>query len=461
MKRQWESQALFLVWAVTALVIACFHEPWRDEAQAWLVVRSSESFWELLIRASIEATGPIYYLILWGPAQAFPALFPQLIFLFSFLGVALFVRDFSRSSFVPLRWRWAIVLGFMIGYEYAVVARLYGWGCFFFWRGIMADRENSPKAPYWFAVACLTQLSFFVAILGWLTHRLLHSYRRASWNYYWPLAVAVAVMLAHGTLGAHHRSWAWVQWHDWMPFLRAFGTAVATPFVHGPKLAVSGVVVLIAALLPLSGRARFALLISLSAFIFIFVFRYHGTPSVRHGGAIFLLWIALAADQSAHSRFSVRLIYILLAVNFITGLGMRAQEVLYPFGHAQAAANAVEQRTKQNPKPIRIYVDKGENGLTLAALLNTDLWTRGKAWGCPFFAGSCTPPPPLLDGELQAGIAECAKTHLCLYATGMFDKPDENRDGVWLPLYKPVQPALRESLSLYEFAPNMTAPKDK
>jgi hypothetical protein len=451
MKRQWESQTLFLVWVVTALVVACFHEPWRDEAQAWLVVRSSESFWELLVRASIEATGPIYYWMLWAPAQAFPSFFPHLIFLISFVGTALFVWDFSRSSFVPLWWRWAICLGFMIGYEYAVVARVYGWGCFFLWRGITADRQGSTRAPYWFALACLTQLSFFVALLGWLAHRFLSSHRRENWLYYWPLAAAIVLMLAHGTLGAHYRNWSWVEWNDAGALFKALGTTLATPFIHGPKLAVPGLIVLLAALLPLSNRARIGLLVSVAAFTFIFVVRYRGMPHARHGGAIFLVWVALLVAQPSLSRFAKAIIGIIVVVNILTGLGMRAQDVLYPFSHASAAAKVIEQRLAESHRPLRLYADKIENGLTLAALLNIDLWSRGQMFGCPFFAGSCAEPPRPSAADTKEGIDECARNQLCLHATEMFELPPENPTGFWQPLFKPTQPALRESISVYEF----------
>lgn len=59
----------FSAYLAVIVIVMCFHEPWFDEAQSWLIARDS-SFSELLtLRPHYEGHPPLWTLILSIPAK--------------------------------------------------------------------------------------------------------------------------------------------------------------------------------------------------------------------------------------------------------------------------------------------------------------------------------------------------------------------------------------------------------
>ena len=185
MTRTRRSALGLVLWIGFTLLIAAFHEPWRDEAQAWLVARSASSWGDLILRASMEASGPIYYLLLYPAAKLFPAAYPTGIFLISWVGALLCVALLFRSELLPEPITWLVAFGFLFGYEYSVLARLYGWGCFLLLLGIWGETRGKRWAPWPLALACLVQLSFVFAVAAWCADRCLRGRKPLG---YWPIA---------------------------------------------------------------------------------------------------------------------------------------------------------------------------------------------------------------------------------------------------------------------------------
>lgn len=448
---------LFAFWLLTSLVSALFHEPWRDEAQAWLIARNAPDFYEILIRSSVEASGPLYYFLLRPWAIVLPNAFPSAVFWVSFAGMVLFAWDFSRTPWIPLLWRWGILGGFLFGYEYAVTARLYGWGCFFLWRGICEDRKDHPRAILWLSFACLTQLSFLFSTLGWCTYRVL---QHCPIKRYFFLTPAIALLAAHVSLGAPYRHWEWVPWNGVAAFFKSLGTTLAVPLLQGPHLDFMGILFFAIFLLPLNKNARAAFSVAIAFLIFIFVFRYRGTAEPRHGGALFVLYLALLAENFPLSKGKRNLVLALFILNLATGLGMRIQDGIFRFGDGMAAAEAIRQRSQSTAKPPRVYINKGEESFVIAARLGIVPWHRGAPLEGPFFPGATrawkkeTPPLP----DLQAGIEFCAKDHTCFFALHPAEPaPKTLSGGEWTTLYfKPR--ALREPIAVYEFRTHAGSP---
>ena len=79
---------IFFLWLAWGLLGFYFHEAWRDEAQAWLVAKSAVSVKDLFFLSSLEATPPVYYVLLWPWAKLNPGGFLWLQWVVSFAGTA-------------------------------------------------------------------------------------------------------------------------------------------------------------------------------------------------------------------------------------------------------------------------------------------------------------------------------------------------------------------------------------
>lgn len=117
-----EAAVLGFYCAALALLIPA-HEPWSDEAQAWLLARDN-STWELIHhRLHYEGTPALWHLLIkvFQDAHGTYAGFGWFGALFSILGVYVFLR---WSPF-PLIIRILLPFTYFIQYQYAVIARSY------------------------------------------------------------------------------------------------------------------------------------------------------------------------------------------------------------------------------------------------------------------------------------------------------------------------------------------------
>ncbi len=375
------------LWTSLSLYIAYFHEPWRDEAQAWLVARSSLNLWELLFRSSLEASGPLYYLWLWPWAQAFPAAFPWAIFWLSWLGTCLAVGYLLFSDLLPFRVAVLAAFGYLLGYEYATVARLYGWGCFFLLAGVHCDLKNKPRwANALLSAACLVQLNFLFAALTWCLYRISET-RQAK--RYGAILIAVGLVALHMRLAA-----SFLPWQGWtlpQDFFNRLGSTLGSPFLQSPGQAGAvGLVAFGLALVALAPRARIVLAVGFLPFLALFMFRYQGFVRTRHGGALFLLWLILVTlPDRWQSSLVRRIVYGLLALSVAVGVVQRAEEMFRPYAGGIAAAQAIARRAQADGREPRLFVANELYGFVVAARLNRVLWDVTGPLGCPFFAGKC------------------------------------------------------------------------
>lgn len=118
----WKTMALavFVTWLV---VIGSRHEPWIDEAQAWLIARDSGLRELLFERVRYEGTPGLWHVILWVAIRC--GLPYSLLFLiptcFAALGAAVVLW---RAPF-PAWVRAAILGSYYFAYQYGVIARSY------------------------------------------------------------------------------------------------------------------------------------------------------------------------------------------------------------------------------------------------------------------------------------------------------------------------------------------------
>ena len=114
---------VLLCFAAWVLTVGSHHEPWFDEAQAWLMARDN-TLWQLLAqRVRYEGTPGLWHAVLWLciraglPYQAF-FLVPAT---FAIAGAATILW---RAPF-PAPLRVALLAGYFYGYQFSVVARSY------------------------------------------------------------------------------------------------------------------------------------------------------------------------------------------------------------------------------------------------------------------------------------------------------------------------------------------------
>ena len=118
-----------LVWAALALVRLLNHEMWRDELQAWMIARGSNSVIQLISNLRYEGH---------------PGLWPLCLFIvsrFSSSPVAMQLLNLvigTATAYVLIRFapfpRWLSVmlaLGYYVAYEYGTISRSYGLGVLF------------------------------------------------------------------------------------------------------------------------------------------------------------------------------------------------------------------------------------------------------------------------------------------------------------------------------------------
>jgi hypothetical protein len=118
----WKPLVLFGL-AIWLLVVGAHHEPWADEAQAWLLARDSSLGELLLERVRYEGSPGLWHALLWVLMRIglpFAAL-PLISTACALAGAALILW---RSPF-PVALRVALLGSYVFAYQFAIVARSY------------------------------------------------------------------------------------------------------------------------------------------------------------------------------------------------------------------------------------------------------------------------------------------------------------------------------------------------
>ena len=113
---------LLALWFALNLVLLCFHEPWRDEAEAFMIARSCgpAGLWQQL---SSEGQPLLWFLVLFLPAKlGIPF---RLIGVISLLVCAAAVIRFLRVSPLPRPLTWLILFSPLFMYYNPVISRNY------------------------------------------------------------------------------------------------------------------------------------------------------------------------------------------------------------------------------------------------------------------------------------------------------------------------------------------------
>lgn len=113
----------YLLSLIGALV---FHEPWRDEYQAFLVAKHSSNLSELFYNMKYEGHPPLFHMLMFALSHAFDSMVAVKIFHSTVAAVTVFLI----CRFLPLKWwqKIALCFGYYLFYEYNMIVRTYAVG---------------------------------------------------------------------------------------------------------------------------------------------------------------------------------------------------------------------------------------------------------------------------------------------------------------------------------------------
>lgn len=114
---------VIIVYIILSLFLLLSHEPWRDEAQAWLIVRDSPNISSMIRLMGYEGTPALWYFILFPLVKLGLPYFSMAIlhFLIALSVVIIFI---SRAP-LPKSQKFLFIFGYYIFYEYSIIARSY------------------------------------------------------------------------------------------------------------------------------------------------------------------------------------------------------------------------------------------------------------------------------------------------------------------------------------------------
>ena len=161
-----EKMSVIFIWIsflLLSLFVTYHHEPWADEAQAWLIARDSD-VWEILSQfARCEGQPPLWHLLLHGlilcglPYSAF-YLVPWVI---SSAGVGLFLWKSPFPKWINM----LIPFTYFIFFQYTIIARQYCFSLLFIsWLAIIYPKRHERPFLYAFAL-CLFGFSSMPGLL--------------------------------------------------------------------------------------------------------------------------------------------------------------------------------------------------------------------------------------------------------------------------------------------------------
>ena len=380
------------VFVLVTTFVGSYHEPWRDEADAWLIARDA-SLGEMWHIAGYVGT-PILWFMIQAPLAKAGAPYASQEYLHLLIAsgaaaVLLFRAPFSFGL------RLALAFGYFLSFEYAVVARNYSSGILLCFSALAMDRERLRLAPvYGLAIGLAANASVHFAVF----------------------AIALLVPFIWDALQpeADRRVWlgvglgfagiALAVWQLWPPADGQFPARLFSRFElfrirdtlsqafaprarGGQWTLVLGVVATGVAAARLWSAPRAALVFALSCggLAYVFVFKY--ASGVHHYGLFFIaivmaLWMAEGAPAGprgprpllSRRAFTVAMLIVLLPSLYIA-TRVWAREVGYAFSESVDMARFIQASHLAQAR-IAVHPPMGP---VLAQLPRRTVWYPGTA----------------------------------------------------------------------------------
>lgn len=185
--------AVFSVYALSQIILAIFHEPWRDESQAWLIARDS-GVWQAISTVAREEEHPALWSLLLMPLAKSGAPYWSMRALS--VCIMLIAAGIFLKSHAPLWFRITALFSSCFFYWTSVVSRSY---CLI----VLAMASLAflyPKRitrPWIFALVIASMFQIHAAVFGFagalaLVHALeLYEHGRKAWPFILPIVSAL------------------------------------------------------------------------------------------------------------------------------------------------------------------------------------------------------------------------------------------------------------------------------
>jgi hypothetical protein len=393
-RRTRAERALLVLFLAVATTVSHFHEYWRDELQAWMIVRDSASVAELLHNSRYEGHPSLWFCLLFCLKQVAPGLAAMKALHLAIAASSTWL--ILRYSPFSLRHRALLVFGYFFLYEYAVIARNYAVGVFCVLAACaLFPRRASPGAFLLIALAVAGMMlsniySFFLG-LAFAFLLIADGWRRPGrfawrrWPGYAVMVAAALLFLADTRPPADYGYWpTWRTGLGLRPLAELFARAgyvffpipsAGTHFwntvfypTDGLQAAVGlGVVAAAVWLIPRKSLSRLFMGCVVAA---VLLFSYVKFPGhFRHNGHLFIAFVAmcwiepsLPGPERPRKRVAPVLFTVILIAQAVAGVMASIMEVTRPFSQAQSAAEWINQN-----RPGSLVVAHDDAGTSSAA----------------------------------------------------------------------------------------------
>jgi hypothetical protein len=208
------------IFALLSLLMVVNHEPWRDEAQAWLIVRDSPSLLSVVQQMGREGTPGLWFYIAYPLAKSgLPYCSVQIV---NFLFLLCAVIIFTRYAPYPHHQKILFIFGYYIMYEYSVIGRTYSLSVLLLFAiaALYKDRFRKPIA-YSFLIFLLANTNVHSTVISmvlagaYLLESIMgkDSYpRKASKMSFFIIALGFIVAICQ-IISREERAACWAGWH--------------------------------------------------------------------------------------------------------------------------------------------------------------------------------------------------------------------------------------------------------
>ncbi len=361
-----------------------FHEPWRDEWQAWLIVKNSDSIGSLFQKLGYEGHPSLWYLLLWI-VQLFTNNIAGMQLLHFIIAAATALVWLRYAPFNKLQ-KALFLFGYFPLYEYGVISRNYGISLlllFVFLLALTKNRSNYILQAFLLCLLMQTNLVAFIVsgILALsVAYNMWQSWKTAAVSL--SRCITVALILSIGVWLCAFTVWppgdiqiaVWRSnisfrgiggvfkfiWQVMFPIPQAQMHFWNTNFIQSSWLMLGLSVLIFIGLVFLFARNRQVLLIFFAGSLAILVFMYlKYLLFIRHSGHIYLLFITCLWLLNIHSRQKPAggnwiyrrnvLVTTILSCHVLAGLMACYIDWKQPFTGAKAAASFLKHQYSNTP----------------------------------------------------------------------------------------------------------------
>jgi len=396
---------LILLYSAIQIVLLLHHEPWEDEAQAWLIARDLDIV-SIFRQMSYEGSPALWHMLLLPFAKTGLPYISEFILhlIIAVAAVTVFVLYAPFSNLTKV----LFIFSYYMAYEYSIIARTYSLSILLVFL-IAALYNKRFEYPLWHAFLIFLLFntnvhSFFISfsltiLFAWEIYR--NSVQGGKPK------IAVLVMCLGGLLSFFQL----LPQPDTVDYRTFIACPLPAPFIATANaffpwealfcplitqveqrliLITIAVLIFFIVISSLSKKpvVLFMLLLSFSGLFYIFAFQYHGAR--RHHGLIlilllFALWISRYYRDSQNklsnkmkhiklARLSIGLINVCLALSLLYASGIQYLEYKYPFSGAKEMADFI---MKNHLDQYTIIATRSQAAALLPYFTEKKFWYAG------------------------------------------------------------------------------------